>query len=259
MTTTVICAYHEGADPSFNDYIFRYPKIFLPILGGSCYYKRGSNNFYDKLQVDDTGENISNLVIYINEHAPLYWAYKHYEEIGNPDMIGLCHYRRFMDVDYENLDPTKVYANLVKASHYYRDSIIMDDTVFNTYANFCSDEITEFYVDAYRNWFPEYVRDFDMVLNDITYYAKNMFIMNRETFFEFMAYIVRVERMLFDPALFKEACSIYFPAKHLRRLMLTHSRCRGFLLEMFTAVWFSRQKRIHNNVVNTEVLEFKRF
>jgi hypothetical protein len=84
-----------------------------------------------------------------------------------------------------------------------------------------------------------------------------MFIMNRETFFEFMSYVVRVERMLFDDELFKQATSIFYPNTHIRQLMLTHSRCRGFLLEMFVGIWFERQQRIHHNVVPTVVLEFK--
>lgn len=43
---------------------------------------------------DDTGENISLRNRFYNETSAMYWAWKNYEELGNPDYIGLMHYRR---------------------------------------------------------------------------------------------------------------------------------------------------------------------
>ncbi|WP_298497297.1 DUF4422 domain-containing protein, partial [uncultured Helicobacter sp.] len=43
---------------------------------------------------DDTGENISHLNRYFNEMTGIYWAWKNYDKLGNPEYIGLCHYRR---------------------------------------------------------------------------------------------------------------------------------------------------------------------
>ena len=51
---------------------------------------------------DDTGENISNKNDYYNEMTAVYWAWKNYEELGNPDYIGLMHYRRHFIFD-ENI------------------------------------------------------------------------------------------------------------------------------------------------------------
>ena len=47
---------------------------------------------------DNTGENISELNREVNEMTALYWAWKNYEQLGNPDYIGLMHYRRFLDL-----------------------------------------------------------------------------------------------------------------------------------------------------------------
>ncbi|MBQ7652784.1 MAG: DUF4422 domain-containing protein [Clostridia bacterium] len=44
---------------------------------------------------DDDGDNISHKNPTFNEMTALYWAWKHYEVIGDPDFLGLCHYRRF--------------------------------------------------------------------------------------------------------------------------------------------------------------------
>lgn len=43
---------------------------------------------------DDTGDNISSKNDTYNEMTALYWAWKNYDTLGNPDYIGLMHYRR---------------------------------------------------------------------------------------------------------------------------------------------------------------------
>jgi len=43
---------------------------------------------------DDTGKNISKENGYYNEMIAIYWAWKNYEKLGNPDYVGLMHYRR---------------------------------------------------------------------------------------------------------------------------------------------------------------------
>ena len=46
---------------------------------------------------DDTGDNISKLNREVNEMTAIYWAWKNYDKLGNPDFIGLCHYRRLFN------------------------------------------------------------------------------------------------------------------------------------------------------------------
>lgn len=256
MTPIVICAYHEGANSIYASFMERYHGVFLPVLGGAYAYKGGKPE-YDKMMKDNDGENISELNAYINEITQIYWAYKNYRRIGNPDMIGLCHYRRIFLLDYNNLDINTIYTNRCVSAHSGGVTPWWPDTTTGTFANFCSEELVEFYVDMFRYYLPDYIIDADITFDERMYYARNMFIMNRASFFDYMSYIVRVLRFLFDENVFKEACSIFQPESHIRRQMLEKSRCRGFLMEMFSSVWFERQQRLHHNVVDAQLAEFK--
>lgn len=57
---------------------------------------------------DNTGENISDRNDSYNEMTALYWAWKNYEELGNPDYIGLMHYRRHFIFDEKLSDVINV-------------------------------------------------------------------------------------------------------------------------------------------------------
>lgn len=89
----LIC-YHKKA-PLFKD------NILTPIHVGranaeqrldhdSENYKWLKNNMIG----DNTGDNISALNDSYNEMTALYWAWKNYDKLGNPDYVGLMHYRR---------------------------------------------------------------------------------------------------------------------------------------------------------------------
>ena len=43
---------------------------------------------------DNSGDNISDKNLVYNEMTSIYWAWKNYNSIGNPDYIGHFHYRR---------------------------------------------------------------------------------------------------------------------------------------------------------------------
>ena len=48
---------------------------------------------------DDDGENVSSLNSAYNEMTVAYWAWKNLDKLGDPDVIGLMHYRRFFYFD----------------------------------------------------------------------------------------------------------------------------------------------------------------
>ena len=92
----IIVAYDKSSD-DFRDLLAQYDpehEVYVPVMGGHALGEVPSVFFF--LLGDDTGENISTLNPYICEMSHIYWAWKHLEELGNPDHIGLCHYRRII-------------------------------------------------------------------------------------------------------------------------------------------------------------------
>lgn len=83
---------------------------------------------------DNTGENISERNDSYNEMTALYWAWKNYEELGNPDYIGLMHYRRHFIFD-EKL------SDVINVRDFYEESYL-------DFLNYSEDKISDF-VDGY--------------------------------------------------------------------------------------------------------------
>ena len=67
-------------------------KMYVPVQVGK---KLSKKKFPFPWIGDDTGDNISEKNKSYCELTALYWAWKNYDKLGNPDYIGLCHYRRY--------------------------------------------------------------------------------------------------------------------------------------------------------------------
>lgn len=123
-TVKILVGYHKPAYLLKND-------VFVPIHLGRALVKEDSKDgkiseedyqwMLNNMIGDDTGENISNLNRKFCELTALYWAWKNYDKIDNPDYIGFCHYRRFLDFS-ENID-----YNHIKNGIVYKDRIDTND------------------------------------------------------------------------------------------------------------------------------------
>lgn len=183
--------------------------IFVPIHCGRA-ISRLDSELLDWMRAntigDDTGENISSLNSYFCELTALYWAWKNYNQLGTPDRIGLCHYRRFfMDLGNEK--------EITVPVHYLNKTIREQ---FNRHHN--PEELNR----AISLLPSQNLRDdIEMYLNQNKGYFFNMFVLPKEVFFEYCEIIFTV--------LFKliEICS-------WKSLSSYQQRMPGFIAERLT-------------------------
>lgn len=138
---------------------------------------------------DDTGENISNLNRDCNEWTAIYWAYKNYDKLGNPDYIGLMHYRRLFD--FSNIIKTSKFAILNKFglnSKYLNKIVDQYDIVyregFKIFDKNCHNfDIYQLIAKLSENYHPLLFKYYNIFLKEQIFYCNNMFIMKKEDFF----------------------------------------------------------------------------
>lgn len=183
----------------------------------------------DNMMGDNEGENISVKNRYYSECTALYWAWKNYDKLGNPDYIGLMHYRRhfiFNDEYYETKSKNKWESALGFVSEMFIDDdyiqkiglndeniehacknydlIVSKDTKLDLiygrnlredYANTIPGvKVKDFdrMVDIVYSDYPEYKAVLDEKINGYTKSLYQMFIMKREMFFEYCEFLFGV-------------------------------------------------------------------
>ena len=202
----LLVCYHK------KDILFK-NEIFTPIhVGRSLAKKRmGEDNpvyqwLNENMFGDDTGENISDQNSSYNEMTAVYWAWKNYDQLGDPDFVGLMHYRRHF-----------AFKKAVGESHY--PIYTVDDSYYDT-INFSEEKVQKLlegadfayhhgFVGSVKRHFLEAHREKDLeVLLDILkrrspeYYKNakrflrqdggcfcNMFIFPKDIFFDYCNWI----------------------------------------------------------------------
>lgn len=139
---------------------------------------------------DDTGDNISHLNIDCNEWTAIYWAWKNYDKLGNPDYIGLMHYRRLFD--FSNIFKTyklgilnKLGLNLKFLNKIFKqyDFIYREGfkIINKTYHNF---DIYQLIANLSQAYHPLLFQYFNKFKDEQIFYCNNMFIMKKDDFFK---------------------------------------------------------------------------
>lgn len=151
---------------------------------------------------DDTGENISLKNGSYNELTSLYWAWKNYDKIGDPEYIGLMHYRRHFvlregEVKVFNID--KIDENYFKELNYSPQKLsdMLEDCDFichlgkvdNIYKHYLDNHRPEdielalsFLSSKYQNLAKEY-------MNQSYGNFCNMFIFPKKIFFDYCEWL----------------------------------------------------------------------
>ncbi|EMO8373924.1 DUF4422 domain-containing protein [Campylobacter coli] len=169
---------------------------------------------------DNTGENISYLNRYFCELTGIYWAWKNYDKLGNPDYIGFAHYRRllFNNKEYStNKNMQFPFANLC----YVEDNISFDDSILkglqvlapfsenvkdrgyknlkDQFANSSEHNIKdlELAISYIENNYPEMKNLIQKYFNGGFGYFYNMFILTKKNFMDYCRFIFELGMQLY--------------------------------------------------------------
>lgn len=209
ITVRLLVCYHKP-DTLIKD------EIFTPIHVGRALAKQRMDKNDPKLKWllenmigDDTGENISLQNGSYNELTSLYWAWKNYDELGNPDYIGLMHYRRHfvlkedeigvynireMDsphyFDYINYSPQKLLALLEECDFVCHLGKV--DGIYKHYLANHRIEDMELALEILDEKYPGYSDTAKEYMEQNVGNFCNMFIFPREMFFEYCEFIFSI-------------------------------------------------------------------
>ncbi|MBQ9773716.1 MAG: DUF4422 domain-containing protein [Clostridia bacterium] len=234
-TVKLLICYHKP-DQLFKD------EILTPIHVGRAQAKASGNPnlawLEENMIGDDTGENISDKNYCYNELTAPYWAWKNYDALGNPDYVGLMHYRRHFIfdrsrdggvVEYDGMgehytesirySPENV-RNLVDGNDivYYRGTV---PGVYKHYRENHKIEDLDLALEIINRLSPEYTATAQAYVKGDTGCFCNMAIFSRALFFEY--------------------CEFLFPILEEFFRLVDMSEKRFFISERLTGIFIAKK------------------
>ena len=276
ISIKILVGYHKPAVLLKND-------ILTPIhLGRSLATKTskdGSMNqedyqwMCDNMIGDDTGDNISHLNRELCEFTGLYWAWKNYDKLGNPDYIGFMHYRRFLN--FNNTEHNEEYPYLEKnfeektgltqsaltkyidgADIIHGRTIKHLKTVREQFSNlkhppFClNEQIFENTITNVAHLYPQMQQAVNNYLESREHYWFNCFIMKKNIFFKYMEFMTKI-------------LITTLKNTDLENESINGRRVLAYISERLTGIFITHQQALGKNIVcfplafieNTEIIQ----
>ena len=164
-----------------TDYI-KTQSPYLPIHLGKALHPEVELDFIG----DDTGDNISEKNSSYNELTGIYWAWKN---LPNTEYIGVCHYRRYFDVEINSDKIDALIGNndilTVKAMWRGHPAANFQELIYSTTV-----EDAWIFLDTVMMLYPEREDKIKQYFFDSRFfYPFNMFIMRRELFNEYCEFL----------------------------------------------------------------------
>ncbi|WP_144585416.1 DUF4422 domain-containing protein [Campylobacter coli] len=201
---------------------------------------------------DDTGENISQLNRYFNELTGIYWAWKNYDKLDDPEYIGFVHYRRHFIFDdkivlndlkkhwsgysylYEAYDDKyKDLINNISLENIYKYDIIAankinlkrdikwlngnNGSLQNFFLSYNEDDDILYSIQKILNvrFGDKYKYISDNFLNQDFFYPANMFIMKKELFVEMCHFLFTIAFLLYNEYKYRLENGILWSRRYL--------------------------------------------
>lgn len=237
-------------------------QCFPAILLGADYADKALKESFRNEFWDNMGDNIGQLHPYCAELTSIYWMWKNYDKLGNPDHIGLFHYRRFFnfkeelqeldlwkcaffDFDYKTKqrfgwgeksiqDFCKGYDLILPHSEKILDPHDWKTpaTLETHYKHAHYPEDFDRAVELIKKKYPEYSEAVDRACNSEYGHFCNMFIMTREMFFDYAKWLFGIILPLTD----------LLPIADKKYEKNGQKRVLGFLGERLFNIWIDEKK-----------------
>ncbi|MCR4874257.1 MAG: DUF4422 domain-containing protein, partial [Clostridia bacterium] len=206
------------------------PSSQFPILyvGGNVLNEKADNIYFD-----NTGDNISKDNIIFNEMSGVYWAWKNYDELGNPDNIGFMHYRRlfiFKDSKYAYFSKDESSKDILNELNYsneiYNGADFIVPTPYKRLSVQASYNIAHhdidipLVLDIIKELYPNDYEIAKTYVKGKAMYFNNMFIFKKEQFFEY--------------------CDWIFPILFKFKEVSQYKTDRLFISEILTGIFFKK-------------------
>ena len=267
-TVTIFLAYHKP------DFLIK-SGVYVPIhLGRDIALAKSKDGFVEKATLDEfmsqtigdnSGENISKLNRSLNEMTGVYWVWKNYDLVGNPDFVGFAHYRRQFIFDdtlplpnkrwlpnadvycFPDHKSAEKYISSQELSHLlekydclatkkYNPNNLNDGRIYRSakdrfyaIADFKSSLYDEMEQLVLKNH-PDYQPEVFELRHNPEHYLFNMFVLKKEIFFDYCQFVFPI---LFELDRLNDAAS-----------SVSTQRAPGFLAEFLTSMFISHQVKI---------------
>lgn len=205
MKIKILIAYHKRSTLFKDD-------VLTPIHVGRAIANKNGPDYQwllDNMIGDDTGDNISSKNASYNELTALYWAWKNYDKLGNPDYIGLMHYRRHLIF---NPDDKSIVKNINKIKDDYFDVIQYTkehlenlltkydfiynrghvNSVYEQYKNHHRIEDLDLAIKILKRKHPSYSATANKYMKKSYGCFANMFILPKKEFFKYCEFIFSI-------------------------------------------------------------------
>ncbi|MBR4800958.1 MAG: DUF4422 domain-containing protein [Clostridia bacterium] len=222
----ILIVHHKPTQLLKND-------VFTPIRVGAA-LSTETNDFDDNVLSDADGENISAKNPTYNELTAIYWAYKNYEKLGDPDYLGLMHYRRFFIFEprkyayYEQKNFDNI-ENAIKANNLTEDLLDACDfvapmpnprkSVYQSYSASHHKEDIDLALEIISNKHPGFYDTAKEYVSSQADFFYNMFILKKSDFFDY--------------------CNFLFSVMEEYEQKTTHKSERFFISEILTGIFFA--------------------
>lgn len=173
---------------------------------------------YNFINETDSNDNISYLNPYLNEATMLYYIWKNWDKIGNPDYIVVGHYRRVLNVQIDKINrnnifvvrtiPFKSFKTIKYRSipYFQNEYHILNN---NLYYHFLKNVLNEKYCVPTGNMISYYKNDFYEYMKNMILYINTIHKIYKEKIFKKIKMINGVHGMRYYGYMFEYLSGIY--------------------------------------------------